>query len=32
MESIIGSIITGGLTLIGVIFTVTNGNKKGEST
>ncbi len=31
MESIICSIITGGLTLIGVIITVLNGNKKIEN-
>lgn len=31
MEAIIGSIITGGLALIGVIFTVTNGNRKMET-
>lgn len=31
MENIIGSIITGGLALIGVVLTVTNGNKKMEN-
>lgn len=31
MESIIGSIITGGLALLGVVLTVTNGNKKMEN-
>lgn len=31
MENIIGSIITGGLALLGVVFTVTNGNKKMEN-
>lgn len=31
METIIGSIITGGLALIGVIITVTNGNRKMEN-
>lgn len=31
MEAIIGSIITGGLALVGVIITVTNGNKKMEN-
>lgn len=31
MESIIGSLITGGLALVGVIITVTNGNKKMEN-
>ena len=31
MESIICSIITGGLTLVGVVVTVLNGNKKIEN-
>ena len=31
METIIGSIITGGLALIGVIITVTNANRKMEN-
>lgn len=31
MEAIISSIITGGLALIGVVVTVTNGNKKMEN-
>ena len=31
MEAIIGSIITGGLALIGVVITVLNGNKKVEN-
>lgn len=31
MEAIISSIITGGLALIGVVITVTNGNKKMEN-
>lgn len=31
MESIIGSIITGGLALVGVIFTNMSSNKKIES-
>jgi len=31
MEAIIGSIITGVLALIGVVITVTNGNKKMEN-
>ncbi len=31
MESIIVALITGGLSLIGVVITVTNGNKKMES-
>lgn len=31
MEAIISSIITGGLALIGVVITVTNGNKKMET-
>lgn len=31
MENIIGSIITGGLALLGVVLTVTNGNKKMEN-
>lgn len=31
MENIIGAIITGGLTLVGVVITVLNGNKKIEN-
>ncbi len=31
MESIIGSLITGVLALVGVIITVNNGNKKTEN-
>ena len=31
MEAIIGSIITGGLALVGVVITVLNGNKKVEN-
>lgn len=31
MESIIGSIITGGLALVGVIVTVTSGNKNMQN-
>ncbi len=31
MEAIIGSLITGGLALVGVIITVTSGNRKMEN-
>lgn len=31
MEAIIGSIITGGLALVGVVITVLNGNKKMQN-